>query len=363
MSDAGMPVVWVLGAGFSKPLGAPLLDDLFSFSLTEDLRARYEGDRYTDFRMDVDNIYEVYGLNLQSRHGPGQPWEDAEQFMDYVDSAAIEDPGGVTIKRILQYCQSSTVRCLSADEISKAARRVLAASCDHFLKGANLRSERWMPFISWAQSLGRNDTIITFNYDRIPELLASETRLEIIQPRPDGFEVDPHPRPKVFKLHGSVGWYIEGSVLRSTEDVDTLLAESRDICIATPGPTKKQTKDDRFLQMWHAAKRSLSEARAIVFIGYRFPETDAEARRWLLDGIRENESKMLNIYTVLGPDVNSSDSQRLLGLLRYAVHGRAIWLDTGPKWEGSQSKRARFFRRPLYSQDYVSVIDRAKGIL
>ena len=67
--------------------------------------------------------------------------------------------------------------------LARAARRALAVDCSVFLRSAQLNTERWQPYKDWANRLHANDTVITFNYDHVPELLASETKnLHVVGP-------------------------------------------------------------------------------------------------------------------------------------------------------------------------------------
>jgi len=72
--------VWILGSGFSKGIGAPLLYEL----LTEKgLLLAQEVFPHTPLRSDV---YELFG-----KYGPASKaakyWEHAEEFLDLVDAA------------------------------------------------------------------------------------------------------------------------------------------------------------------------------------------------------------------------------------------------------------------------------------
>src|SRR5205823_2681786 len=88
-----------------------------------------------------------------------------------------------------------------------------------------------------------------------------------------------------------------------------------ELSIAAPGPSKQSLSAGAFQPYWEQAMEALRTASAIVFVGYRFPPTDAEARERLLGAIRENTQEYLAVHTVLGPSTNSDDSRRLSGLV------------------------------------------------
>lgn len=84
-------VVWILGAGFSRPLGAPLLPDLLSTSSVHKVASvypncfPYEG---SIWRL-VPAIYEAGA----SRHPAcfQAQWEHAEEFLERLDLAGEKD--------------------------------------------------------------------------------------------------------------------------------------------------------------------------------------------------------------------------------------------------------------------------------
>ena len=75
----------ILGAGFSRPLGGPLLRDLLTKESIANVRAAFPGfDGYFDGdRSHVLNIYESHKYRDEGK--PGQRlWRDAEEFIDYL---------------------------------------------------------------------------------------------------------------------------------------------------------------------------------------------------------------------------------------------------------------------------------------
>jgi hypothetical protein len=93
--------------------------------------------------------------------------------------------------------------------------------------------------------------------------------------------------------------------------------------------------------IWHVAEIVLRKADVVIFVGYRFPPTDAEARGRLLGALMRNSAPDLRLYTVLGPN-DDPDNRRLETLLRYATAQR----------EAGQGKVERVH---LWAQDFMSV--------
>ena len=59
-----------------------------------------------------------------------------------------------------------------------AARRLLGAECCSFLHSVDVAAERWRPFHRCASQLTGEDTIVTFNYDRVVELVGADKTRE-----------------------------------------------------------------------------------------------------------------------------------------------------------------------------------------
>lgn len=291
---------------------------------------------------------------------------------------------GTVVSNTLQLFFTSS---LDAEKIRDHALRMMAAECCEFLQHSEEgEGERWEPYQRWAKAFtvdaAKDDTVITFNYDRVPDVLSGKTeRLWIPSPvDADGRPPSLRRRVTVLKLHGSVDWVRKGNLTHdrargigwgrredkrpigradgSSVGADQIHCAavhcaSHDLAIATPGPTKaRMTGDGGPLKaIWNMAEASLLNADAIVFIGYRIPPTDAGTRAWLADAItsgkmdqrRQRLDEMtkagdradtgippLLVHTVLGPDVNHVDSRRLTGILEALDAGDCMQVKNWP---------------------------------
>jgi len=309
--------------------------------------------------------YYGHSKKPRSRHTPGYPefidgegedlWEDAEQYLDYLDTAAAsaESPA---CKRLLEFLGDARLNHGLQREpgmlklMAAAARRLLAAECCSFIEGVDPDSERWSPYQRWLREVfvWGEDTVVTFNYDLVPEMVARS------QKRQDSFQY----RTKepgcsfLLKLHGSVNWLLQSTLAVRTDADDraALTCDDHQLAIAGPGPGKKKLSSGLFEWCWTEALAALEKASAIVFVGYRFPPTDAEARERLLGAIRKNnEQQQLAIHTVLGPDTSSDDSRRLRGLLEHAMAGvRNV--------RGGGGRGYSLEQQPLWAEDFFSVV-------
>jgi hypothetical protein len=91
--------VWILGSGFSKSLGGPLLDDLFSDATSALVDAVYSDKTWAQYSGQADAFATSAVRALFREYGPvprgtghQRLWSDAEAFLDYVDAAAQGGP-------------------------------------------------------------------------------------------------------------------------------------------------------------------------------------------------------------------------------------------------------------------------------
>ena len=333
-----MTTAWFLGAGFSRGLGAPLFRDLFRgfpgrarlLTLNPDLGQTIEA---------VLNLYRRFGVPPADGI-PGSFWRDPEEFIDVLESAAISDGGQ---RELLK----SIVPSLSVEGMVDLARRALAIECSFFLRGADPATERWQPYLCWARALNGEDTIVSFNYDRVLELLKEKfvpdtNHYGVIVPsvaQADAVSEARHLRyAPVLKLHGSVDWVLRNGDIKvdTNPDLAVTCTSGNEIVLAVPGPEKAalQTRSTGMKILWDAAQQAVRQAGKIVFLGYRFPVTDAFARLYFLKVIRAAaKAKTLNtIEIVLGPNEHHPDVERMKGLLSFACKGTEVKINVLPLW-------------------------------
>jgi hypothetical protein len=93
-----------------------------------------------------------------------------------------------------------------------------------------------------------------------------------------------------------------------------------------------------------------------VFVGYRFPPTDSEARRRLLGAIGRSKHGYKAVHTVLGPE-SAKDSARLGQLLHWTLRQERVDLATRPELSEPPSSFATYslLQHQLYGEDFFSV--------
>jgi len=99
-------IVWILGAGFSRPLGGPLLKDLLQLDCFAALEASYpKGDYPKLHSPHCQAVHALYhagstdsddSKNGRIVHGLGRQriWSNPEEFLDYLDTAALPQTDG-----------------------------------------------------------------------------------------------------------------------------------------------------------------------------------------------------------------------------------------------------------------------------
>jgi hypothetical protein len=270
-------------------------------------------------------------------------WKDAEGFLEFLDGAC--DPSGHQARRL----NMAFAHLEDGKDLCALARRIVAAECCTFLEGnpALIRygkdwtvSERWIPYLEWASRLSAEDTIITFNYDRLLEKLSDDVRLAASNEYKGGLvPITLMDRPallraplnscRLFKLHGSVDWLLneDDSDFRVEIGYPWLENPDKRLAIGTPGPGKLSGARGPFRWLWDAAEKAVEVAEEVILVGYRFPETDAYARNRILGALRKSGVQEARIILGLGsPDAPRVES--LLGLAAIpAVRVEHLWAE------------------------------------
>jgi hypothetical protein len=365
--------VWILGSGFSRALGGPLLNELLSQSALQELQLAHPE---LDLRQEFAKVQRVYAYGLESGL-----WADAETFLDRLDVAARKPNSGsrrqvrIAIdRRSINFAEPVTlwnqepIASQSCKVLSGEARRFVALQCARFTDSHDEGLESWQAYRSWFKKiwhLGPNHRIVTLNYDTVLEKLGAEVTLPIEAQSRDSMYIQdvPGANVRVLKLHGSVGWKKAGdSYELAPEDWKLPECDSSEIAIASPGPTKHEIVAGPLKNLWDAAIEAIQQADSIIFVGYRFPPSDAEARSRILGAIGKNKANNeLTLNIVLGPNLGSADNVRLQALLRYTAQncGRADLNKTNPNnvFGMKQSNEPRFsiIEHSLWAEDFLTV--------
>jgi hypothetical protein len=316
-------------------------------------------------------------------------WDHAEDFLEYLDLARTYPEARQRLEQMWDAYWLREKESLrwnppgnpprkfdlpSAEILLAKAKRLVAAECSLFTFENAQQMEKWGPYFTWARRLTAEDCVVTFNYDRVLEILADDnnTKLStesVVAGQYHSDRVQASKCAEIIKLHGSVDWtFTKGSrppaefenyrvpleFVRGKPD-DALTCAADAIAIATPGPTKAELASGRFGPLWTRARNKIKDADAIVFVGYRFPPTDAMAREQILDAIETNTRPHIDLHVVLGPQ-DAPDVARLEEMLKH-VGRNAKRQDTPPGFNGG--KAFRVVRHRLWSQDFLQLVTRS----
>jgi len=316
-------------------------------------------------------------MRLQTGIGlNGGLWSDAEAFLDRLDVAA-EDPESAPARLIWNLLEANSLtKNFSAlqplDSIKRLralTRRFVALQCDRTTVSHDEGLESWNAYKSWVERLRKSGdihTILTFNYDLVLEKLGIDVPVNSQVPHLDApgnadeqITIEQEMRVYALKLHGSVDWMRDqdGDFVKPSGNWNLQTCDGDTIAIASPGPCKNNCVEGPLSKLWDSGLRAISEADSIVFVGYRFPPSDAVARSKILQAIgRNKKAKQLTLNTVLGPNLTQSDSVRLKALLTYTAHNS----DRIDEASDIRSLTAsvgtfRLIEHPLWTEDFVTV--------
>ena len=362
--------VWVLGAGFSKALGGPLLADLFRPRSVEDDLVAFPKDQYPYLAWDLC----LSRLFCEIGKSEGR-WADAEGLLAYVDSAHRDaDDRKKKILRLMFNRMKTQIPGKTLTDVDfkfararflatpVAIRRALAAECSAFMDETHDNDEIWQPYRAWSRTLDPlRDTVISFNYDLVLDRLSSDrhSKIRVLMPNEcieahDRWEVPPAVVP-VLKLHGSVDWVENGEEMVERSNVREILMKEEGIpFVAAPGRSKQEAVES-LDPLWRVAKSRLGSADTLVIIGYGFPPSDTRARMAIQNafgGGAGTTSDIRRIEVVLGPDTSRPEARRVHSLLEAMDHHRRP-VSTYEEADADRPNKLYFKVRPLWAHDFI----------
>ncbi len=310
MSDDTLLVV---GAGFSKPFGGPLLRELFDSPFTANSAA------------DSDALMALAAL-ANERDPEGTPVGMEEAFTRLWEEQYTATPFSINGR---DWAAGELVRELRlhltsvASDVRLDFRSPLAHQLQSFLKGLTKES--------------RSLTILSFNYDTLVEDCLehaglvysygdrrSLTFVDKSKERAlDKYLVD----MEVLKLHGSVNWGVCRDCTEAPVDAD--LVNAFNGVFGLGRNVSCQFCDKKFLQssivppvetkgaglhsmkiFWQRAHRAATRAREVLIVGYSLPPADTRAAA--LMGVVAGASKRPRIRIVCGSGRVPYSYERLL---------------------------------------------------
>jgi hypothetical protein len=290
-------------------------------------------------------------------------WRDPEEYIQFLDECA-SDPDSVTAQQAtkiaLRWAKGKEGGFANGDKfkpgaLAISAKRALAADCSRFTRAAVLGSERWSPYQSWLARIATeqanhkqgHQVLVSFNYDRVLEL-ASGNGCSIVLGGDRALSPTEVP---LFKMHGSVDWVIDdGGACVVGKPEQALICEPDRIAMGVPGRSK-QAFTQKVGALWRQAIALIQKAEVVLFVGYRFPETDAQAREQILRALAQNKEMHISVHIVRGPDTDDRDGRRLRSLLENSLRGERT---KGARTDSSSRGNTYSLQvHPLFAEDFL----------
>lgn len=316
--------VYILGAGFSLPLGGPLFSELLSSELSIRFKHKFE-QKLEPSSKDLASVVNGIPEHLKNCFLNTGIRMNAEQILEQLEDMVNGKENWITLS-LMERINRHRVRSsneLSSETVFRLLKVRLALETNWFLEDISPESERWEPYDKWFKSLYQLDTVITTNYDLVLEKLY-ERRFNHPMRDPGDTSATWKRKPtfaRVCKLHGSCDWHMkDGALTPGSVELRDLL--QYDVAIGTPGLGKRKLAAHENLEtQWAVAKDAIQNANCVSIVGYSLPETDNDLRMMLLDSINaaaNNNLKVVNI--ILG--ARSERGYRAQSILRQAVRNR-----------------------------------------
>ena len=304
--------VYVLGAGFSRLRGLPLMSDFMvkmrdaleyhaergnkreSIAIKEVLSFRLKSSSAAyRVQIDLENIEELFGLASASP-------SNIEEYIKLAIAATLDYAAKKT--NVPKVRLRASYSCLATKpnwqwDRSNLQDGILSAPAYEYIVRALLGA--W-----WDDQTPGENTFITFNYDTILEetlkALEFDYRLGI-----DGKDNEKEKEkgiqcPNVFKLHGSVDWVIPKGARTQVEvkqDYRSIVNEGLTPHILPP--TWRKDSRGSLNTIWNKSLQALSDATRVIVIGFSIPPTDQHFKYLLATGLQDNFS--LREIVVINP--------------------------------------------------------------
>lgn len=334
MGDPKEKDVYILGAGFSMPLGGPGFDELLTTKSHASLTCFQEKNLLEGINVNAitglsNLVHKLSRIDLVKSQSLYQSLRirNVEEILELIDYAESM-PGSVVENEVyssISHYLPSSVKDSGAPNaiqwLGRTLKQRIAFETSQFLNELPKNSERWICYERWFSTLRPTDSIFTFNYDKTIETIASRSRRSYQFDTRNGYPIYVHQKnPPLFKLHGSCDWTMNDKLeFNEISHGEPAVIFRNDICIGTPGLAKRSLGEVQLSDAWLHLKLEIEEATRVAIIGYRMPETDTLALQRITDAIAESKSTRLQVDIVLGPDAERFPARRIQAILSQAI--------------------------------------------
>lgn len=132
-----------------------------------------------EHRREGAQLYEAGHHGLKRSKPTEWQWEHAEEFIERLDVARNDSAERRCLEGLcariagLEKWYTGATGEPKAEDVWECAVTMLVGECCAFTEEVRPKTrERWAPYLQWVKVLKPEEIVITFNYDRVPELLA-----------------------------------------------------------------------------------------------------------------------------------------------------------------------------------------------
>ncbi len=297
-----MRTTYILGAGFSRYAGLPLLNDFFFKA--KDIYIRLQANPKSDESKRYLKSFKII-FNLQEEYAKAKNYMNTdllnfEELFSIIEmDAFISDTRKkktivrthfpLFIQKVIHDCTwDKNMQLVKKGKYDKYEDLVTALfgnkSTSSGITATFLKNDI-------------NSSIISLNYDLVIEeamknISSKTTKVLISGGHTSKFYAENIP---IVKIHGSLNYYRDKNNL-AIEKYDAI---NESIPVIIP-PTWNKTGNKAMVGEWQKARQMLAATERLVFIGYSLPVTDAYVKYLLINGLKECQN--LKEIIVINPD-------------------------------------------------------------
>jgi hypothetical protein len=330
--------VYIIGAGFSRPRGLPLISDFMA-----NLRDAHEWLSENDRAAEAASVERVLQFRLDSTSSSYRVQIDLENIEELFSLAAAQDDSltddiCTAIAATLDFCTARqqpprTIFTLQGN--GPVLPSIFTANLKHSGAAVNGRQYEVPAYAFTVAGLvgmldprpKSSNAFICFNYDLLLE--QSLTELEVPfsyglsrgsylpDPSLKGLSYESGASLELLKLHGSVNWATPNkpstqlSIFGSYQPV----REAQYVPALVP-PTWRKSFAGALTHAWQAALEQISRATRLVVIGFSMPPTDLHFKYLLAAGLSRNISLREIVFVDPGREAVEARARQLFGDLQ-----------------------------------------------
>lgn len=290
--------VFILGAGASKPAGAPLLKDFLHDGMFHLNMGSAFPDYLGNYKNFLQYLKDKYGFDIH--------------YLTHISHESVQFFNKTNIEQVLSDIESDEGSDKNLQNVRKEALHFVFLTLENAVSYGSTNN-CYPEFVKQKFELC-NDviTIITFNYETLleEELPRGQFSYGVVADKDekfDSYEKSYKNNLLLLKLHGSSNWAVcsqcSKRYLYWSQRYDDIFKNKCDQCgayleaVLIP-PTrsksphlKKLFQSCRLDKLWEMASERINLADEITIIGYSFSEYDYEATDLILNALRANLRK------------------------------------------------------------------------